>query len=300
MNIESAIKKCGWKYAVSNNVINLCCPLAPWTHEKKVDSHPSAQIKEGKFYCFCCGESYENWLLFDSLWLRTGDNKYRELSAALFSDEPEVDVDRIWEDPQEKILLPYPKLFYQLFEDLPPRADEYLIKRGLTLDVIKQYGLKYDSDYDRVVFPCFIKGELYGAQGRAMSPTVQPKYFNYWNFKKNLLLGGLDNLIPRATMTFVFEGWPGMLRFKSFFPEVNVLCSYGSTLSHPQASTLSSLDSRVILCYDNDEAGFAGARKAINKYGQTLDILSVTFPDDIDCLNQETLRKELKEKNLNV
>src|SRR4051812_37726415 len=72
--------------------IQICCPLAPWFHEKKVDSNPSMSIgyseaKTTLFKCFACGESGKLWQLVDSYGTLANRPDLVELADKLVVDD---------------------------------------------------------------------------------------------------------------------------------------------------------------------------------------------------------------------
>jgi hypothetical protein len=55
---------------------------------------------------------------------------------------------------------------YELDSELGAPGLEYLESRGVSLELAKKYGIKYDTANERVVFPIIIDGVLRGWQGR--------------------------------------------------------------------------------------------------------------------------------------
>jgi hypothetical protein len=51
------------------------------------------------------------------------------------------------------------------------KGQEYLASRGITMDIIQKYDIRYSPQDNRVIFPYVIDGELVGWQGRICGPT---------------------------------------------------------------------------------------------------------------------------------
>jgi DNA primase len=270
---------------------SLSCPFAHKTHAGGTDNHPSGYIVDGKYFCFSCKKYAPLWLFFDEIYRDTGNPKLVDIVLYyLDKHEKSVDVDAIFTKKSTKEMLPYSPLFLKLFQT--GECDEvrnYLASRGISLDLISLYQLKYDPERRRVVFPILIQGELFGAQGRSTDPKAELKYLNYWHFRKSEVLGGLDNLSSPVTMVLLVEGYMGLLKAKTLLPEVNVLCSFGSLISEHQARYLSRMNARILVCLDSDDAGRKGQSKFISKYSNTLDLISISLPQDIDTISKENL-----------
>lgn len=136
---------------------------------------------DGRFRCFYC---YQNIGFFGradyALSELTGiDRKY--ISTVLFgTDEAAfsllMDVqfredgdDREIEDEVLETQFPYD--YYPIDHSYSVRGLEYLQGRGVTLDIAKQYGIRYAPTERRVVFPIESDGALLGWQGRLVIDT---------------------------------------------------------------------------------------------------------------------------------
>ncbi len=143
-----------------------------------------------------------------------------------------------------------------------------LIKKGFRVEDIFKWGLLSRSDtghyYDRfrnrVLFPIHnTRGDSVGFGGRIIS-SGEPKYLNSPEtkyFLKRRLLYGFDlakREIQRKREVIIVEGYIDAISMHSF-GFTNVVGTLGTTLSPEHANLLHKYVRKVILFFDNDDAG---------------------------------------------
>lgn len=91
------------------------------------------------------------------------------------------------------------------------------------------------------------------------------KEFNKWGTTKSLFygLGDLDKNFHYGDMIVLVEGHLDRDMMKTLYP--NVLGVMTSTLSKNQVELLSYLTNKIVLMFDNDEAGKFGIKKALTQ-----------------------------------
>jgi len=113
---------------------------------------------------------------------------------------------------------------------------------------------------NRLIIP-FIKNDcLFYFQARALSDSLHPKYMN----------PSVDSGMRPSTVLYPFDDTAdhvviceGPLDAISLQRQgVNATCTMGSVLSYTQIDILKEFQGRIIIGYDNDEAGERGLRKA--------------------------------------
>lgn len=82
-----------------------------------------------------------------------------------FSESEPVD-----EDASELAVVKWPLDFYPIDHQFSEKGREYLEKRGISLEVAKEYDLRYCPPQQRVVFPISSGGYLFGWQARSVVP----------------------------------------------------------------------------------------------------------------------------------
>ena len=275
--------KIRWLPAQGN--FSCACPFAPWTHEGKEDRHPSFSVKaddEGSiFRCFTCKESgtvkdmvgrlaqyaeearpgsveaKQLWALYDEVERadrpdqRSIVEKGRDVAASkplpkltiderLRRAESQIDND-LWSE-------------YQINKHYMENLHPYLVKRGVSLETARRWGLGFDTRKQRIVFPLrrFKDAALVGMIGRTVIDE-EPKYYNYPPINKSAFFFG-EHFVKPGAPVIVVEGPTDAISLDAEgIP--NPVAVMGSGMSHQQASKLFSWGSSVILMFDGDQAG---------------------------------------------
>ena len=130
----------------------------------------------------------------------------------------------------------------------------------------------YDNFTNRIMFPLHdTKGKVVGFSGRMYLDMDGPKYLNTREtilFKKGQILFNYHRARPyirNEKKVLLVEGYMDAIRLYTSGIK-NVLAIMGTSLTKEQITLIKKLNSQVILCLDNDEAG----QKAIYELGQTL------------------------------
>ncbi len=150
-------------------------------------------------------------------------------------------------------------------------------ERGFALQVAEEVGLikkstygeksHYDTFRDRIMFPIWDHfGQVIGFTSRSTSDDIKPKYLNSLDsflFNKKNLLYGLHlakSMIRQKDSVLIAEGnMDQVALFKNGFE--NSVAIMGVALGESSLIKVLSLSKNVILCLDNDLAGWkAGTR----------------------------------------
>ena len=247
--VSTALDKLGWTYKQGERYLLIHCPLAPWTHAKKVDNNPSLIIWEryNRWKCYSCGQSGEISDLFKKYNHYSGsDVSYEEFE--LFISAPEME--------QE----PNAVLFDSILDNFEPGSHNdcvaYLLQRGIDLDSIDRYNIKYDAHNRNVVVPVYNGREkgLVGAYGRRAS-TVEKRHHNYFGFQTQLELGGYQYL--EQDRNLVVEGLFDVLKCWKWAEQLgfNVYSTFTASLSESQANKLLDTSVPNHIAWDQDAAG---------------------------------------------
>jgi len=150
-------------------------------------------------------------------------------------------------------------------------SQEDLFNAGLLAEREKPSTGYYDRFRHRITFPIWdSSGEIVGFGGRALGDD-QPKYLNSPDtplFRKGKELYALNLARPsirqQGTVCIV-EGYMDVIT--SFQHGIDyTVAGMGTALSRDQARTLLLLSQRVLLVYDQDEAGKRAARRGIDVF----------------------------------
>ncbi|MCX2683285.1 DNA primase [Campylobacter sp. MIT 21-1685] len=126
----------------------------------------------------------------------------------------------------------------------------------------------YASFIARIIFPIYDhKGLLVGFGGRTLNPNNMAKYINSPQnilFDKSRIFYGLhlakENIMTKKEM-IICEGYLDVIAFhKAGFN--NAIAILGTALTQSHLPLIRRYEAKVILCFDNDEAGLKAAIKS--------------------------------------
>lgn len=237
-----------------------------------VCGRPSAQIN-GAYHCFYCGRDWENQPV-----------STQSKSSFLYQQNEKI------KNQAHKNLL----------NNLDGSLD-YCRRRGINLGTImswqlgyvpKQFSLLPINWWERILFPIMSNDgdKVIGFGGRKTTVDDRAKYMNSPNgptYKKSESLYGY-NLVPDdAETVYLCEGYVDVLSMDSCgfaYP----VASLGTSLTSDQALLIRKKAQRIVICYDNDEAGQKNTLRAMDllmKAGfktQEIDVLVVSDAKDVD------------------
>ena len=222
------------------------------------------------------------------------------------------------------------------------KAVDYLNSRGFDSEDIKKYNVSFiDSDVEkfqkyckkneinnqdlkrlgfmssngnflfknRILFPILnIRTETVAFGGRALD-DFGPKYLNSSEsllYKKNKNLYFTTDFISsikKKGYVFLVEGYFDVLALNKLGYS-NVASPSGTALTIQQLDILSRYTKKILLCFDNDEAGLAATERVLelrNQIGSKLEINCLNLPQDYKDLselfenNPKSFKKILKD-----
>lgn len=213
--------------------------------------------------------------------------------------------------------------FYQnnLYSKEGEKAREYLKKRGLTEEIIKEFQIglslremdtltrllqnkgysledlnlidlsntSHDSYINRIMFPLNDqKGQVNGFSGRIYNNEDLNKY---QNTKETLIFKKRENLfnyhraketIRKEKSVIVMEGFMAVIRAYSVGIK-NCIATMGTALSQEQLQLIKRLSNNVILCYDGDQAGLKATMQNGEQFLKSgLNPKVIVLEDDLD------------------
>ncbi len=139
-----------------------------------------------------------------------------------------------------------------------------LQKKGYSLDLLNKVGISV-NDYDiyhlRLMFPLHdLSGKVIGFSGRIITDSKQNKYLNTKEtdlFKKGQLLYHYHIAKEAARIdksVIIMEGFMDIIR-ASTIDVKNTVATMGTALTHDHIKNIKRLSNNIILCFDGDEAG---------------------------------------------
>lgn len=129
---------------------------------------------------------------------------------------------------------------------------QYLEKRGITLDMMKKYGMMYSPGMRRVIFPVIMDDKIYGWQGRAIDPVDKNDRMRNlpgeWKSKSLMFKDNLRN----SEHVIIAEGPISALKFEKVG---GFVATMGKMISQDQLDIIRKTDiSKVYLALDRDAA----------------------------------------------
>lgn len=254
--------------------IAVTCPYADQNHTSGVDIRPSAgasiepdTMSYFKCHSASCGISGPLVNILSSLFAKVALDKrerYREIIMGEFSKAPKNTVrkksylnkvDAIPEEEANKYL------------DLIPN---YIIKRGLSVQECKSWGIGWDGFQKRVVFTVrTAEGKLAGFVGRAILPNIEPRYRTYKGLRKSQILYA-EHLIRESfygdKSVVLVEGALDAIFLHRH--EIPAVASLGAAVSRGQAQRLINLAKEgrtVYIIFDGDDGGRRSAFRAAHR-----------------------------------
>lgn len=159
---------------------------------------------------------------------------------------------------RESVAKTMPENYMDRFEYNAPKMDVW-VKEGISEEVLSEFGVKYDSFSDRLVYPIRdCNGNIVNVGGRTLDPDYKEKklrkytYYQSWGTMK--VLGGLyENFeaIQNAHEVILFEGIKSVM-LASTWGIKNTVCVFTSHLNREQAKILMKLGCDVVFAFDKD------------------------------------------------
>lgn len=257
--------------------VTCSCILAPWTHAKGSDAHPSFAIKAGKeksiFNCFSCGQMGSLQHLITLLTHHKADPaKYNfSVAMALLMAEDSGAIVLDIKDPDQKEfrtpqVTPWPEAYLSLMPLATTvlEAKNYLYDRGVAPDTADDLDIRWDETNKIVYFPIrdFDK-HLTGVRGRRLYPDAYlPKYHicKWMGHSNNVVWYGehwVDFSKPVLMVESVFDVaavWP---HYK------NVVSPMSAGMGKDKLHRMLNQCAYIVTVFDADDAG-AQARKKIS------------------------------------
>lgn len=189
------------------------------------------------------------------------------------------------------------------------------IKDALNVGAIKKDTEKkefYASFIQRITFPIYDhKDLLVGFGGRTLNPNLMAKYVNSPQnilFDKSRIFYALNlakNAIAKKKEIIICEGYMDAIAFhKAGFD--NAVAVLGIALTQNHIPIIKRYDAKVLLCFDNDEAGLKAALRSAfllstNKIdGKVVLLQGGKDPADLVATNQSSMIFEFLQKAMEL
>lgn len=276
------------------------CPL-PFNQHKNGDKNPSAFLNYKKlvFHCWGCGNSGS------LLWfIATCRGESTEQSRGWLKTETSDDslgslldyFDAIW-SPDKEYKAPLPKLDKKILDPwlvIHPYMTE---QREIDEETLMQFLVGYNPEVrckvgeewinsERIVIPHFWKGNLVGWQTRRLYKDGTPKYLSSPDFPKD---STIFNYNPKNS-AFIVESPMSVL--SQYYIHTNIEATFGASITDRQIRLLAD-HPRVILCFDNDEAGYNATREVGEELMKWTNVFVWDNPYNADMADMDPLTLDI-------
>lgn len=266
--------------------VSIPCPLAPFTHEKRRDTNPSAgiSIKENDqsiFNCFTCHRRGPIPWLLRTLGRYTGEDHGAmadSIEQGEFFGGSIPDWGAVVHEAEP---VPINKSeYFGLYDEAA--GHPYLRSRGISRYAATEMELLFDpgdGGEPRILFPVYgWDKELYGFSGRAIHKTAKLKVKDYHGLPKKRMLLGAHLVQPDDQYVVLVEGLMDYARMRTLgFPG---LAFMSSTLTEWQAEILKEIGKPVYFFHDDDIAGRDARDNAKELLWRHIPVMKVRYPKD--------------------
>jgi DNA primase len=184
------------------------------------------------------------------------------------------------------------------YGELPDKAIDYLVKRGINELAINKLMLQFDYSDNRVLFPIIDRyGDFYGFSGRSiLSKDQEPVYVkDYLGLQKKYLLAG-QHIYDSKLPVLVCEGLTGLASLVSngLDEYYNCVALLGAGFTQEKADLLLKYNHNVFLLLDNDKAGFEGTKRYYDELKKFIPVYRYNWKStnkkDIDDLQIQDIK----------
>ena len=264
------------------------------------DQEPSLKVNTDKniYHCFACeakGNVLEFVMAMDDITIRDAAKKVAEISGQPVDRatpsppaEPETPAPVVNDLPTKN-----PPLSFALKLEQDAELTDWLASRGIDAAATERFGLgrvsaRSKTIAGRLAIPLHNQvGELIGYCGRHVGddpPADVPKYIMPKQFRKEIELFNLHryNAHPpplRFRFAVLVESFLSVIRHST---HLNPLSTMGRTISPEQIALLQQAGiKRVIIAFDGDDPGRAGASEVAGKLAPHLWVRVLNLPDGV-------------------
>lgn len=184
LTLENYVRECGVSFKENNSSFIFDCP-------KCGKAEKVYMFKDGGYFkCFVCSEELDppfkggpDWILAELLNIKRSDVRM----ALGLTAEPQASIRGVGQielispygEAREKEPVPEVEIdpeFVRIGGMGAADGREYLLSRGIPADIAVRYQIMWSPSRQRVIFPVYMNGKLYGWQGRTTLPTevMQP------------------------------------------------------------------------------------------------------------------------------
>lgn len=184
-----------------------------------------------------------------------------------------------------------------------------LSNQGIPPSQLADYGLAkidveqqkvFDFFQNRITYPIYDEyNRLVAFSARARQKVKYSKYKNTKNnkyFKKQNIVY-LLNEVDKAKPIYLFEGQNDAISGKIAGVQ-NSVASLGTSLTEMQAAKIANVSQKIIICYDDDDAGHKAIKKAAKLFQTVRPDIQISVCNDFDGFDPDEYRRKFGNQKL--
>jgi len=259
MKLEDRIKKIiddqGFDHSDNARTIYTTCPLC--------GRDDKFSILKDNGACRCYHGSCDFGIRWFEDWISLTAKISRKKAVEIFrgfkerhkSDQLPFDLFSAGTKPKDKPLerVRWPEGgFFEIDSPESLEGANYLISRGIPLNILKFYDIRYSPWFRRVIFPIKMHGHCYGWQGRAIDVVdKEDRMRNNLGFRRDSLIMFLDLTLNRDSMILC----EGPVDAMKFYEVGGAVATMGKEVTDKQLELINKSGvSTVYLALDGDAA----------------------------------------------
>lgn len=286
--LKEIVEGSGLSYAQNNVSWIFTCPRC--NKSKKL----YLRKRDGRFVCWKCAETDNfkgraEFALSELLGVplkEIAEQLYGNVSlhTDMFLDLALEEDKEFGQDEEDDFITKWPYDFYPIDATESKKGREYLIGRGIPVNMAKAYDLRYNPQARRVYFPVSRRGQLFGWQGRLVISNKYevdgvtkevPKILSSIGIQRDRRLMFIDR-IEGVGHAVLCEGPVDAL--KAHYCKGNV-ATMGKAISRGQIKLLRSTGvKRIYLALDPDAA--EETQRLVDELGSIVELYEMTPKDD--------------------
>jgi len=261
MGLDNTAPNGGW--------VSVTCPFAQWEHKSGRDNHPSmrVEVRSGgisRWRCFSCSSGGDLTTVLFQLKAKGYEAPYKELMAVAVSEEDALEFPSLAVGPEVDFAVPESWLDSFRKAWIIGEARDYFIKRGIMLEEMMAWDVRWDGGRRRVCFPIRDKmGVLRGLQGRMIDDVdpdadeTPPRYLLYKiaGHARGATHWLGESMIDWDKPVVTVEGSFDAASVRRVYPNVVAGCGAGTVLLRKAKLERLAPAIEIVTLFDPGEAG---------------------------------------------
>lgn len=172
----------------------------------------------------------------------------------------------------------------------PREALAWLIKYGILVKEISDYGIAYSPRYNRVCFPLYMDGVYIGWQGRAVNDVVNPpKYLTFVDSKNPTGNVAVFRQASRTSRVVIVEDCVSAIKVNRTYDSIALL---GSHVSDDTVIWIADRYPEVCIWLDNDKPEVLREQTRLNRLFSVLGKSKLVLTNrDPKCYSDAEIKK---------